>query len=182
MSLAQIHIAKKDLGLEDDDYRAVLERVTGKTSSAVMTPGERGRVLDEFRRLGWTPQQKRKGLDGPFAKKVQALWIAGWNLGLIRDRRDSALIAFVKRQTGIDHTRWLVDSGDAAKVIEALKGWLAREGGVEWTKHSDPRDAVLSAQLRELAALNLRPSNSRHGEIVGHMHELGVFLRNVGKG
>ena len=32
--LAQIHIAKKELGLDDDTYRDVLERVTRQRSSA----------------------------------------------------------------------------------------------------------------------------------------------------
>lgn len=106
MSLAKIHIAKKDLGLDDATYRAVLERVTGKTSSVAMTAEERDAVLVEMRRIGWKPRaSRRRGLDGPYAKKIQALWIAGWNLGLIRNREDTALIAFVKRQTGIEHTR-----------------------------------------------------------------------------
>ncbi|WP_409362078.1 phage protein GemA/Gp16 family protein [Bartonella heixiaziensis] len=56
----------------------------------------------------------------------------GWNLGIIRDRSDKALLAFVKRQTGIDHIRFLRDSDDACRAIEALKGWLQREGGVDW--------------------------------------------------
>ena len=47
--LAAIHVARKQLGLEDDDYRAVLERVTGKSSAGKMTVGEQGKVLDELR-------------------------------------------------------------------------------------------------------------------------------------
>ena len=134
--LARIHIAKKELGLDDDAYRDVLARVTGKTSSKDMTTGERNRVIDELMRLGWrggasTTVSKR--LEGKYARKLQALWISGWHLGIVRDRSDDALIAFVKRQTGIEHTRFLHHEDDARKVIEALKGWLAREGGVDWS-------------------------------------------------
>lgn len=141
-ALAKIHIAKKQLGLDDDTYRAVLLRVVGKESSRDMSAAEHGRLLAEFERLGFNPASKapRKGgkvpaksLAGPYAKKLQALWIAGWNLGLIFDRQDSALLAFVSRQTGIERTDWLRDAASAQKAIEALKSWLARDGGVNWS-------------------------------------------------
>jgi len=141
-ALAKIHIAKKQLGLDDDTYRALLLRVVGKESSRDMSAAEHGRLLAEFERLGFNPASKapRKGgkapaksLAGPYAKKLQALWIAGWNLGLIFDRQDSALLAFVSRQTGIERTDWLRDAASAQKAIEALKSWLARDGGVNWS-------------------------------------------------
>ncbi len=53
--LAKIHIAKKDLRMDDVAYRAMLKRVTGKSSSAGMSPRQRGAVLAEFKRLGWNP-------------------------------------------------------------------------------------------------------------------------------
>lgn len=130
-ALASIHIAKKQLGLDDDTYRALLQRVTGKTSAGAMSDGERGRVLDELRRHGFKPP--KKAVEGPFAAKLQALWIAAWNLGIVRDRTDAALLAFVSRQTNISHTRFLIDAEDAARAIDALKAWMAREAGVDWS-------------------------------------------------
>ncbi|MGC8201033.1 phage protein GemA/Gp16 family protein, partial [Salmonella enterica] len=67
-----------------------------------MTPADKERVVAELRRLGFR-HVNRRDLDGPYAKKLQALWIAAWNLGLTRSRDDKALLAFVKRQTGLDH-------------------------------------------------------------------------------
>tara|TARA_R110002020_G_scaffold34066_35_gene103982 strand:- start:13343 stop:13975 length:633 start_codon:yes stop_codon:yes gene_type:complete len=135
-ALAKLHIAKKQLGLDDDTWRDLLERETGKRSSRDMSDRERGRVLDVLKNQGFKPVSKgsRKGLDGKYAAKLQALWIAGYNLGLIREKDDAALLAFVKRQTGIDHTRFLRYHEDATKAIEALKGWLERDGGVDWSK------------------------------------------------
>ncbi|RLQ88894.1 regulatory protein GemA [Notoacmeibacter ruber] len=131
-ALATIHIGKKALGLDDDAYRDLLERETGKRSAKGLSETERGRVIDAMRRAGFKPASKglRNGLEGRFAKKLQALWIAGWNLGLVRDRRDSALTSFVKRQTGLDAVRFCHDAADARKAVEALKAWLARDGGV----------------------------------------------------
>ncbi|WP_375588088.1 regulatory protein GemA [Hoeflea alexandrii] len=135
-ALAKLHIAKKQLGLDDDTWRDLLERETGKRSSKDMSNGERGRVLDVLKNHGFKAASRgsRKDIEGKYAPKLQALWIAGYNLGLIRNRDDAALLAFVKRQTGIDHTRFLRYAEDGARAIEALKGWLDREGGVDWSK------------------------------------------------
>jgi hypothetical protein len=133
-ALKAIHVARRQLGLDDDDYRAVLERVTGKRSLAEMTEAERRQVVDELRRLGFSGAPAgRQRLSGPYAKKLQALWLSAWNLGIVRNRDDKALIAFVERQTGISHVRWVREPGDAAKAIEALKSWLGREADVDWT-------------------------------------------------
>jgi hypothetical protein len=129
-ALAAIHTGLRQLGIADDDKRDLYERVTGKRSLTDMSPKEQDAVIGELRRLGFRPA--KRGLEGPFAKKLQALWIAAWNLGLVEERRDHALLAFVRRQTNIDHTRFLIDSGEADKVIQALKGWMARDGGVDW--------------------------------------------------
>lgn len=133
-ALGQVHAAVRDLGIDDDTKRAVYQRVTGKRSAADMDEAERRAVVDELRRQGASKGARKgsKALSGPYAKKLQALWIAAWNLGLIRNRDDKALLAFVKRQTGLDHTRFLHHAEDAARAIEALKGWLARDGGVDW--------------------------------------------------
>lgn len=130
-ALAAIHVALKQLGIEPDDARDLYERQTGKRSLKQMAPRELEAIVGELRRLGFKPA--KKGLEGPFAKQLQALWIDAYHLGLVHDRRDSALFAFVRRQTGIEHMRWLIDAEDASKVTEALKGWMAREAGVDWS-------------------------------------------------
>ncbi|MCF1446650.1 MULTISPECIES: regulatory protein GemA [Rhizobium/Agrobacterium group] len=133
-AIAAINLAKKQLGLDDDTYRAKLAKITGKCSLRAMTEAERQKVLTVFRKEGFGSAPagagKRKPLAGKFAKKLQALWIAGWNLGVVENRDDAALLAFVTRQTGLDHVRFLYHADDAKKAIEGLKTWLAREAGV----------------------------------------------------
>lgn len=58
--LAKIHIAKKDLCLDDGTYRDVLRRVTGKDSASKMLISELERVVYEFGNLGWKPSAKPK--------------------------------------------------------------------------------------------------------------------------
>jgi hypothetical protein len=137
-SIAAIHVAKKQLGLDEDTYRAKLQLIVGKSSVKEMTEDEREAVILKFREEGFVPKGAapraggRKKLTGKYAGKLQALWIAGWNLGVIRDRDDSALIAFVKRQTGLDAVQFLRFPDDARKAIESIKSMLQRDGGVDW--------------------------------------------------
>ncbi|UNF46086.1 regulatory protein GemA [Bartonella krasnovii] len=200
MSLVAIHMGRRALALDDETYRAMLYRLTGKHSAKDLSVLERRLVVDEMRAWGFKP--KRQVLEGKYAKKLQALWIAGWNLGIIRDRSDKALLAFVKRQTGIDHIRFLRDSDDAGRAIEALKSWLQREGGVDWKgkKIQDswqkmPGYLILYAQWKRLHSSALFDGEAFHqsvmalsgkalGEMSGgdFMHVMNVWGRKIRKG
>lgn len=86
--LGRIHAGKKALGMDDDTYRCLLERVTGKRSSADMTGTERNAVIAELVRLGFKADdtKRRKGVfagkpknvkDVPLLRKVEALLTDG---------------------------------------------------------------------------------------------------------
>lgn len=149
-AIAAIHVAKRDLGLDEATYRTMLVHVVGKDSLRDMSPAEHERVIAHMRGKG-APRGRGK-LSGPYAGKLQALWISGWHLGVVRNKSDEALLAFIKGRTGIDHTRFLRNAADARKAVEALKSMLEREAGVDWLAFSDPVDCVLAAQRRLLQA------------------------------
>lgn len=65
--LKLIHAAARQMGWDEDTYRAILERVTGQTSAADLTARQRARVLNEFARLGWQVK-KAKSHRAPTAK------------------------------------------------------------------------------------------------------------------
>lgn len=154
-SIKALFARSRELGLPIETLRDVTFRVTNQNTLKGHTRDQYNEILDNLgQRKSTTPE-----LAGKFLGKVQALWIAGYNLGVIRDKSDKAMCVFVKRQTGIDHVNWLKDEADALRVIEALKGWLARTGGVEWptTKtinayDEDPRYCVALAILAKLVA------------------------------
>lgn len=175
-AVAQIHIAKKQLGLDEDTYRAKLKALTGKESCKAMTAAEQARVLEAFRRDGFKASVKRPSTAR--VKKIGALWLSGWNLGVIRDPSSSAMEAFILRQTGIAKAQWLKEAQDAAKVIEALKTWLAREAAVIWpARAGDAGFAVLDAQQRKLARMGIRSSlQGLHSQIAMQRH-LGDLIR-----
>ncbi|WP_395505969.1 gp16 family protein [Ectopseudomonas hydrolytica] len=52
----KIQIARRQLGLDDDTYRAILKRTVGVESSKDLTPRQVGRVLVELERLGFKPK------------------------------------------------------------------------------------------------------------------------------
>lgn len=130
--LAKIHIAKKELGLTDEAYRGILRVQFKKDSAAKLTPSQAFALIRHMQGLGWKPQRQAKlpGLSVPDdgqSKKILALWITLHRAGKVRNGSDQALMAFVKRQTGIAHLQWC-SKADKNKVIEALKIWDERHG------------------------------------------------------
>jgi len=174
-NLAKIHIGKKALGLDDDTYRAFLAKLTGKTSAKTLNFFEQQKVLNEMRRCGFKERSKpiQSAFKGKSLKKMQALWIAGWNLGLVYDRTDKALMRFIKKQTGLDHARFLFDPKDANKVVEGLKAWIGRSAGVDW-KGAQPAEAIMQAQFKKLCAIGEEHAGSfaiAVEEIIGKKNE-----------
>ena len=138
--LAAIHMAQKALGLSAEDASALKLAVTGKASSADMSPLQRKQYLAHLSGL-----QERAGLIAPRPtkrphvqrslddadderwQKARALWHALAGAGVVRTNTDAALTAYVKRQTKVDAWRFL-NSYQVNTVIEALKKWCDRSG------------------------------------------------------
>ena len=132
---AKIHIAKKDLRLQDEDYRAILLRVTGFTSSAACGPSHLDALLAEFKRLGWKPKASPNKAARPPSARAQIRMI----YAIFTDIRphlavgdESTLRAFCRRMTkteanpaGVDAIEFLT-AEQAGKVVEGLKAWRTR--------------------------------------------------------
>ncbi|WP_437871319.1 regulatory protein GemA [Methylorubrum extorquens] len=129
-----IHAIKTRTRLEEGSYRGMLQGF-GVSTSKDLSRADADRLLRRMRDIPGAEKPasrvKKAKADGPYAAKMQAMWIALWNLGAVEDGRDSALHAFCKRQTGLDHSRFLRSAADASSVIQALKDWLIRSG-VTW--------------------------------------------------
>lgn len=127
--LAALHCARRDLGLDEDPYRDLLERVGGKRSAADLSDRQLDRVLGEMTRLGWKPDHKSRMRQGrtQLGRYMRALWKE-----VSRERTEASLQAMIRRQLG-----WgegvlpdpdLLDPRDANAVIEALKAMAKRQG------------------------------------------------------
>lgn len=132
-SIGAIHSLATKLGLDEDTRRAKMQVLVGKDSTKLMTEQERQIVVVAFK--AEVERSARSGsVSGKYAKKLQALWKAGWNLGVIHDRSDRALSKWVvERQTDLAAVRFVHHSADGSAVVDALKGWIAREANVDWS-------------------------------------------------
>ncbi|EPG4110214.1 MULTISPECIES: gp16 family protein [Klebsiella] len=133
-----IHIARRDLHLDDDTYRALLgTAVPGKTSCSDMTVNELQNVIQALEAKGFKSKPQRRSkrrMSAPsdVSLKIRAIWKTMFNEGFIRDGSDIALDRFVRRQTrirnggaGVSSLEWL--RGDAeANFLESLKQWHIR--------------------------------------------------------
>ena len=124
-----IHIAKSQIGLSDEDYRAVLESTTKKTSCSDMSLFELNEVLKAMKKLGFKVKklETKDNEIGWDASKEQMDYIKGmWEL-VARDKSDRTLYKFIKRITGADHPRFM-RSVDSQKVIVALRKMMVSAG------------------------------------------------------
>lgn len=127
--LQLIHIAAHHLKLDDTTYRQLLHRLTGETSAKALNIGQLAQVLNALKTQGFriqpTQPTTKKQTDRPQLQKMQALWQAMADEGIVRDASATALAHFVKRETDCDSPYWL-DSQQASQVIEKLKQWQKR--------------------------------------------------------
>lgn len=180
-----IHVLAGKAGMDDDTRRDFLQREAGVQSSKNLSAAAAARVIDRLKPLaGEATAGAVAGLDTPVGGKLRALWIAGYDLGLVRDRTDRAMLGFLERQTGVSHVRFVREPGDATAAIEALKSWLARGGKVEWPAREPwkkdgkaefdeiaaSKRAVLDAQWRRLIDAGAIDNPGQEPAYVGLMH------------
>ena len=165
--LALVHAGAKALGMDEATRRALQVRLTGKASCADMTASELHAVVRELRRKGFKPKLKNAKAksgrghprdtlpEGELGAKLKALWLSGWHLGVVRNPSESSLARFIERQNPkLSSARFAHKGPEAARAVEGLKAWLAREAGVDWSSSpgggDNPRARVLEAQWRIL--------------------------------
>ncbi len=128
--LAKVHIALKDLGIDDAAYRGVLAELFGKKSAKDLSDKQLVALCEHFTRRGWEPKRKTskgvkparkdfyeipKGVGLERIKKyIAGLWkMLGYELAGLDTR--------VKKQFGVDKFLWLDDM--AALQILAKDLW-----------------------------------------------------------
>jgi phage gp16-like protein len=148
--LSKIHIAKKDLALDDDTYRVIVSQIGGAASgsSADLDLAGRRKVLEHFKSKGWKPRKARASRAAKSAartsggeilasdgqvKMIRSIWIQMSDAGVIKNRMEQGLRAWVKAETRRYHrykagysAPEFLPAWVAQKVIEHLKGWAGR--------------------------------------------------------
>ncbi|MGP8432012.1 gp16 family protein [Paraburkholderia fungorum] len=126
--LAQIHIAIKQIGMSEDDHRALLSSVCSVTSAGELDDAGRRAYLAHLKKLGFKPVRRageRTQADDAQSRKIRAIWLTLHALGAVRNPSESALAAYVQRTTRVAALQWL-NGRQTETVIESLKKWAMR--------------------------------------------------------
>lgn len=135
-----IHVAKRDLDMDDDTYRSILRQIGNKSSAADLSVPNLEKVLEHLKRSGFkvrskgrqaavkrpaAPKSSRPLAQDAESKKIRALWLFMHQIGVVKNPSEDALAAYVKRIVGVDALQWI--SGEQAEtLIETLKKWAMR--------------------------------------------------------
>lgn len=123
-----IHAAAKDLGLTEEERRAIYIDATGYNTITKMNNNDLVKVIDRLRMSGFKPISKATGIppdESPQGCKIKSQWLRLHELGAVRNSSEKALNAYIAKRTGITHRSWL-DSGQKSWIIEQLKAWIER--------------------------------------------------------
>lgn len=138
--IAKIHVAKKQLGLDEDEYRGIIQGATNGESDSCKGCNEAQleQVMSRMTEWGFKPIVSASPAEGdkkPKIKlspatrgkpdptqidKIRAMWIDLANKGIIRNRSDDAIQSFAKRLTRVDRLEWL-STKQCQTVLAALK-------------------------------------------------------------
>lgn len=129
-----IHTAKRQTGLSDEQYRALLSGAAGVESASLIKSWSQYRaVMAAFRKLGFKPLSKdfqkssEEDRQPQWISKRQEYYIRGlWRLAS-RVKSEDALRSLTRRITGTDDVTWC-SKKDASKLIIALRD-IAQKAG-----------------------------------------------------
>lgn len=125
--IALLHVAKRELSLDEGNYRAVLSLYGGAESAKDVTQAGFTRLMNYLVRIGFnapsfSPQPRRErdagALIGPWqTKKIEEFYVA---LGILTADRQQKLCKRVIKKA------WPQTRSDANKMIECLKAMAKR--------------------------------------------------------
>ncbi|EAR7150442.1 gp16 family protein [Salmonella enterica] len=133
-----IHVARRELRLDEDTYKDALRTATGKISCRDMTLLELSKALAAFEKRGFkvrSKPQNRALKPATVTAKVRAIWRLMHAQGFLGSDSETALNAWVRKQTasanggeGVANYQWLErEPALASDVLERLKRWHRRE-------------------------------------------------------
>ena len=88
-----IQTGRRKLGLSDEEYHALLEGVSGKTSTKELNAYQLKEVLRRMRDAGFHTATD------PQLRKIRSLWFSMYDEGVVRSKSDQSIAAYIKRIT-----------------------------------------------------------------------------------
>jgi phage gp16-like protein len=131
--LAKIHLAKKSLGMSDEDYRAMLWTQGRVTSSADLDHVGRQRVLDHLKACGFKPAaskvNKRPARPTPAPEKIKLVRRIRAQLISLGHLPDDYADGIAKQMYGVQYYEWATP--EQLHAITSALGAEQRKKGAE---------------------------------------------------
>lgn len=130
--MGAIAVMAKQLDMDEETLRSMMQTTVGKTSRREMSLSELTHVRDALVAKGaklTAPGGKgRKLATDAQAGKLRALWQRGHALGILRDGSESAMCSWASNSRSPNVTALLqaFTGAEFDRAIERLKQWLAR--------------------------------------------------------
>lgn len=122
--LAQIHLGKKQLGLDEETYRALLWSVWRVRSAADLDEAGRRAVLDHMKQRGFRPRRKGRGTPAvsreDLVRKIRAQLAAA-------DRPDAYADGVARRMFQVERFEWCTPD-QLRRIVAALAYDAKRRG------------------------------------------------------
>lgn len=120
---AQVHIAKKDLAMDDDAYRAMLNERFGVESSGSLGILKLKDLVAHFEKLGWVPKRNPNPRND-IVRLCKRIWAQCYSLGRpVPDYGD----AIAKQMFNIEKVTWC-NAEQLRAITTALAKQQSKEG------------------------------------------------------
>jgi len=114
--LAKVHIAIKDLCIDDDIYREILRREFGVASAAALSNRELESLVRYFQGKGWSPKRGKSQPDQVGALRERALGLK--EQMAMSDVRFSRLC---RRICGTDRLEWCREASKLKRLLAVME-------------------------------------------------------------
>jgi phage gp16-like protein len=119
--LAKVHIAKKELGLDDGVYHYILQNEYGVESSAKLNIRELISLVERFESRGFKPRAQGPGRKAQGEHQAEALKERIGQELLHSPLNDKRLRGLVKKICGVDELRWARDPEKLKRLLAIIK-------------------------------------------------------------
>ena len=128
--LAKVHIAKKELGIPDDDYRMILKREFGKYSARNLTRLELEYLVEYFKSKGFRVQGSKFKVQDSINRErgtvnlqnqLEALRARIQDIAGRIENGERRLRGLAKKILGVDCITWCRDAGRLKRLLAALE-------------------------------------------------------------
>jgi len=117
--LAMVHIAKKDLGLNEGEYEMILQGFKVASSGEMNIP-QLERLVKYLKRLGWKPVRSRRKKPAPVDARLAALRARCVEVAKTMDNGEKRLAGLAAKICGFASLTWCRDAAKLERLLAVL--------------------------------------------------------------